>query len=113
MLKLSEAQLRQLKAAEERVFVTQVRDDLIRAEPRFEEDTRLLDRLLAAYSEAQALGFADSAAIVEFLRTEAFVPAFYRQQPVAAWLRKPGQPAQQRFLDLRAAMRAQLRREAK
>lgn len=55
------------------------------------------ERLNAAFAETKALGFTHDAPIVDFLYMDAIEPGFYKVPPVAAWLNKPGVPAEQRF----------------
>jgi hypothetical protein len=57
------------------------------------------------------LGFTDLEAIARFLRYEATAPNLYRQPAIDSWLRRPGQPVEQRFADVLVRVRSSFRRE--
>ena len=71
----------------------------------------LPDRLERAYAHAVVLGFTDADAIARFLRYEATAPNFYHQPAIDAWLRRPGQPVEQRFTDVLMRVKSGFRRE--
>jgi len=107
MLKLSEEQLRHLEQLEGNDFLVQVRDAIVQDIPSLKNEP-LMPRLQAANSHANELGLKDQAALTQFLYTEAIAPNFYLESQIDTWLRKPGQPVEQRLNDLLAAMQAQL-----
>jgi hypothetical protein len=109
MLKLSERQLDQLDQLEKLQYVGEVRKNIITEYPELGEDGTLKTRLEQAYRHAVALGFEDGAAITQLLYYEAFAPGFYRLPAINAWLTKPGQSVEQRFADLVAQMKSQLK----
>ena len=109
MLELTDAQWAALCASDERNFVATIRDDIILDDPTLANDPTLLDRLVAAYKEAKTLGFQQDKELGEFLQMEAEIPGFYRVKPIASWLRKPGRPVEDRFDDLMAVTKKNLR----
>lgn len=109
MLKLSEVQLAHLDHLEKLQYVDEVRKNVITEHPELADDRTLKTRLEQAYRHAAALGFGDGPTITQFLYYEAFAPSFYRQPPINTWLTKPGQSVEQRFADLVAQMRSQLK----
>jgi hypothetical protein len=88
-----------------------IRQQIIEAHPELAQDGTLRDRLERAYAHAVVLGFTDSDAIARFLRHEATAPDFYRQPAIDAWLRRPGQPVEQRFADVLMRVKSRLRRD--
>jgi hypothetical protein len=96
---------------DEHQYIQEVHNNLIEAHPELAGDGSLLDRLERAYAHAVVLGFTDSAAIVQFLRYEATAPNFTRQPAIDSWLRRPGQPVEQRFADVLVRVRSGFRRE--
>lgn len=96
-LQLSEATCAALKAADERNYVAAVRGDIVRDYPALADDPTLRERLNAAFARTKELGFERDALVVDFLYMEASDPGFYNAPSVAAWLNKPGVPAEQRF----------------
>jgi hypothetical protein len=111
VLKLSEEQLAQLDLLEKRQYVKEVFKNIVQEHPELASDRSLPDRLERAYAHAVALGFTDGGAITQFLYYEAFAPNFYRQAAIDAWLRKPGQPVEQRFADMIAWVKSKLRED--
>ena len=109
MLKLSEEQLAQLDVLEKRQYIKEVYKNITQEHPELSGDKSLPDRLERAYAHAVALAFTDGGAITQFLSYEAFARNFYRQPAIDAWLRKPGQPVEQRFADMIAWARSKLR----
>jgi len=107
MLRLSTGQLRHLEQLEGNDFLVQVRDAIVQDIPSLKDDP-LLPRLQTANAHAGELGLSDQAALTQFLYTEAIAPDFYLDPQIDAWLRKPGQPVEQRLNDLLATMQAQL-----
>jgi len=107
MLKLREEQLRHLEQLEGNDFLVQVRDAIVQDIPSL-KDEPLLSRLQAANDHAGELGLSEQAALTQFLYTEAIAPDFYLDPQVDTWLRKPGQPVEQRLNDLLATMQTQL-----
>ena len=89
----------------------QVLQHIIEAHPELAHDASLPDRLERAYAHAVVLGFTDGEAIARFLRYEATAPNFYRQPAIDAWLRRPGQPVEQRFADVLMRVKSRLRRD--
>lgn len=111
MLELSEEQLAQLDALEKRQYIREVYKNIIQEHPGLADDRNLPDRLERAYAHAVALGFTDGGTITQFLYYEAFAPNFYREPAIDAWLRKPGQPVEQRFADMIAWVKSRLRED--
>lgn len=111
MLKLSEEQLSQLDLLEKRQYIKEVYKNIVKEHPALAGDRSLPDRLERAYAHAVDLGFTDGGAITQFLYYEAFAPNFYRQPAIDAWLRKPGQPVEQRFADMIAWVKSRLRED--
>ena len=107
MLKLSEAQILHLEQLESNDLLVQVRDAIVQDIPSL-KDEPLLPRLQAANAHADELGLSDQAALIQFLYTEAIAPDFYLDPQIDTWLRKPGQPVEQRLNDLLTTMQAQL-----
>jgi len=100
MLELTESQWAALCASDERNYVATLREDLVLNDPKLANDPTLLDRLVAAYQEAKSLGFRQDKDLAEFLDMEAHGPGFYKTPAIAAWLRKPGAPVEDRFDDM-------------
>ena len=111
MLKLSEEQLAQLDLLEKRQYVKEVFKNIVQEHPELASDRSLPDRLERAYAHAVALAFTDGGAMSQFLYYEAFAPNFYRHPAIDTWLRKPGQPVEQRFADMIAWMKSKLRED--
>jgi len=84
---------------------------IIDTHPELAHDASLPDRLERAYAHAVVLGFTDGDAIHRFLRYEATAPNFYHQPAIDAWLRRPGQPVEQRFADVLTRVKSRLRRD--
>ncbi|KVT53059.1 hypothetical protein WK53_07910 [Burkholderia ubonensis] len=74
-----------------------MRGDIVRDYPALADDPTLRERLNAAFARTKELGFERDALVVDFLYMEASDPGFYNAPSVAAWLNKPGVPAEQRF----------------
>jgi len=91
--------------------VAHVLPHIVEAHPQLANDTSLPDRLERAYAHAVVLGFTDADAIVRFLHYEATAPNFYRQPAIDGWLRRPGQPVEQRFADVLMRVKSSLRRD--
>jgi len=111
VLKLSEEQLSHLDLLEKRQYIKEVNKNIIQEHPELGGDGSLPDRLERAYARAVDLGFTDGGAITQFLYYEAFAPNFYHQPAIDAWLRKPGQPVEQRFADMIAWVKSKLRED--
>ncbi|WP_321788593.1 hypothetical protein [Paraburkholderia sp. J94] len=109
MLELTEMEWAALQAADERTFVSVVRNDIVRVEPALVDDPNLLDRLHVAYGRAKQLGFVHDKAIVEFLYLDASVPGFYQNPSIAGWLAKPGTTGEERFEMFLSVLRAKVR----
>jgi hypothetical protein len=92
-------------------LLVQIRQHIIDMHPGLASDASLPDRLERAYAHAVVLGFTDGDAIQKFLRYEATAPNFYRQPAIDAWLRRPGQPVEQRFADVLVRVKSGLRRD--
>lgn len=107
MLELTEDQLRQLLQHEHEGFVSRARADIIREFPEVEHDG-LQQRLLVAHDRALRFGLESPAARTQFLYQEAFVPGFYEQPAIAAWLTRPGAPPEQRWRDFMALAKARV-----
>jgi hypothetical protein len=88
-----------------------IRQHIIDIHPELVHDASLPDRLERAYAHAVVLGFADADVIARFLRYEATAPNFYRQPAIDAWLRRPGQPVEQRFADVLMRVKSGFRRD--
>ena len=91
--------------------LAEIRQHIIEVHPELAIDGSLPDRLERAYAHAVVLGFTDANAIARFLRYEATAPNFYRQPAIDAWLRRPGQPVEQRFADVLMRVKSSLRRD--
>ncbi|WP_157382641.1 hypothetical protein [Burkholderia ubonensis] len=65
--------------------------------PALADDPTLRERLNATFARTKELGFKRDALVVDFLYMEARDPGFCNASSVAAWLNKPGVPAEQRF----------------
>lgn len=92
-------------------LLPEVRQYIIDIHPELAHDASLPDRLERAHAHAVALGFTDADVIARFLRYEATAPNFYRQPAIDAWLRRPGQPVEQRFADVLVRVKSGFRRE--
>ncbi|WP_322030093.1 hypothetical protein [Paraburkholderia sp. J76] len=96
-MQLTDEQWKLLKVYEDRNYVDSIRGHIVRDYPTLADDPTLRERLNAAYAETKQLGFTHDVPIGDFLYMEASEPAFYKMPVVAAWLNKPGVPAEQRF----------------
>jgi hypothetical protein len=92
-------------------LLSDIRQHIIDIHPELACDASLPDRLERAYAHAVVLGFTDADVIVRFLRYEATAPNFYRQPAIDAWLRRPGQPVEQRFADVLMRVKSGFRRD--
>ena len=92
-------------------LLSEVRQTIIGIHPELAHDASLPDRLERAYAHAVVLGFTDLDAIARFLRYEATAPNFYRQPAIDSWLRRSGQPVEQRFADVLVRVRSGFRRD--
>ena len=92
-------------------LLSEIRQHIIDVHPELAHDASLPDRLERAHAHAVVLGFTDADAIARFLRYEATAPNFYRQPAIDAWLRRPGQPVEQRFADVLMRVKSGFRRE--
>ena len=92
-------------------LLSEIRQTIIAIHPELAHDASLPDRLERAYAHAVVLGFTDLEAIARFLRYEATAPNFYRQPAIDSWLRRPGQPVEQRFADVLVRVKSGFRRE--
>lgn len=92
-------------------LLSEIRQTIIDVRPELAHDASLPDRLERAYAHAVVLGFTDLDAIARFLRYEATAPNFYRQPAIDAWLRRPGQPVEQRFADVLMRVKSGFRRD--
>lgn len=91
--------------------VAEIRQHIIDTYPELAHDASLPERLERAYAHAVVLGFTDGDALRRFLHYEATVPNFYHQPAIDAWLRRPGQPVEQRFADVLMRVKSRLRRD--
>ena len=92
-------------------LLSEIRQHIIDTHPELALDASLPDRLERAYAHAVVLGFTEPDAIARFLRYEATAPNFYRQPAIDAWLRRPGQPVEQRFADVLMRVKSGFRRD--
>ncbi len=92
-------------------LLPEIRQHIIDIHPELACDASLPDRLERAYAHAVVLGFTDLDAIARFLRYEATAPNFYRQPAIDAWLRRPGQPVEERFADVLMRVKSGFRRD--
>jgi hypothetical protein len=92
-------------------LLSEIRQTIIDIHPELANDASLPDRLERAHAHAVVLGFTDADVIARFLRYEATAPNFYRQPAIDAWLRRPGQPVEQRFADVLVRVKSGFRRE--
>ncbi|SDE46962.1 hypothetical protein [Paraburkholderia lycopersici] len=109
MLELTEKEWAALQAADERTFVSVIRNDIVKDRPELANDPQLLDRLNAAYTETKRIGFTDDRHVVQFLYLESIEPSFYQKPGIAAWLGKKGVPPEQRFDMVMDVSRVKLR----
>lgn len=107
MIELSEDQLRLLRENENAGFVSRVRAQLVAEFPDVERDG-LQQRLLAAHDRALRFGLESPESRTQFLYQEAFAPGFHEQPAIAAWLTRPGAPAEQRWRDFVALAQARI-----
>jgi len=107
-LEFTPQQVEGLCAIDAKGFVQTVKQDILRDYPGI-ASAGLTERLAAALAQARALGIEEDENLVDFLRTEALVPGFYKQPGLRRWMKKPGRPADQRFHDFMQVMRWQLR----
>lgn len=107
MIKLSEEQLRRLQALEEADFVFRVHAALVAEFPDV-ATASLPQRLLAAHERALQFGLDSPESRTQFLYQEAFAPGFHDQPAIAAWLARPGAPAEQRWRDFMALAQARM-----
>lgn len=110
-LEFTPQQVEGLCAIDAKGFVQTVKQDILRDYPGL-APAGLTERLAAALAQARAMGIEEDANLVDFLRTEALVPGFYKQPGLRRWMEKPGRPADQRFHDFMQMMRWQLRHSA-
>ncbi len=110
-LELTSQQVAGLCAIDEKGFVQAVEQDIVRDYPGLSR-AGLTERLVSALAQARAMGVDEDTNLVDFLRTEALVPGFYKQPGLRRWMEKPGRPADQRFHDFVQVMRWQLRHSA-
>ncbi|MGE8637168.1 MAG: hypothetical protein ACN6PR_00905 [Achromobacter sp.] len=110
-LELTPQQVEGLCAIDAKGFVQTVKQDILRDYPDL-SPAGLTERLAAALAQARAMGIEEDANLVDFLRTEALVPGFYKQPGLRRWMEKPGRPTDQRFHDFMQVMRWQLRHSA-
>jgi hypothetical protein len=108
MLELTEAQLRQMRQHAHAGFVNRVHAELLTAFPELAQDAGLHQRLGVAHERALALGLDSGTARTQFLYQEAFTPGFCKQQPVIAWLTRPGAAPEQRWRDFMALTQVRL-----
>lgn len=108
MLELSEQQLQQMRLHEHAGFVGRVRAELVAQFPELAGDIGLEERLHLAHDRALGFGLESAQARTQFLYQEAFVPGFYEQPAVTAWLRRPGASPEQRWRDFVALADARL-----
>jgi len=109
MLELTEKEWVALQAADERTFVSVVRNDIVKDRPELANEPQLLERLNTAYTEARRMGFTSDRHIVQFLYMESVAPGFYTKPGIAAWLGKRGVPPEQRFDMMMDVSRVKLR----
>lgn len=112
MLTLDQSQLDQLQALDANNFVAAVCDQFLeKREDRVANPGRegVLQRMTAAYRHAVELGIQSPPTLVEFLYITADAPRFWEDASIDYQLRKPGATAEQRFDELMAVMRQQLR----
>ncbi|WP_175128484.1 hypothetical protein [Achromobacter piechaudii] len=110
-LELTPQQVAGLCAIDAKGFVQAVEQDIARDYPGLSR-AGLTARLAAALAQARSMGIDEDTNLVDFLRTEALVPGFYKQPGLRRWMEKPGRPADQRFHDFMQVMRWQLRHDA-
>jgi hypothetical protein len=96
-MELTDEQWALLKVHEDHNYVAFIRGHIVRDYPALANDPTLRERLNAAFAQTRTLGFTHDAPIVDFLYMEASDPGFYKIPAIAAWLSKPGVPAEQRF----------------
>lgn len=109
-LELTPQQVAGLCAIDAKGFVQAVKQDIVRDYPGVDQ-AGLTERLDAALAQARAMRIDEDANLVDFLRTEALVPGFYKRPGLLRWMEKPGRPADQRFHDFMQVMRWQLRHD--
>lgn len=107
-LELTPQQVDGLCAIDAKGFVQTVKQDILLDYPGL-ASAGLTERLAAALAQARAMEIEEDANLVDFLRTEALTPGFYKQPGLRHWVEKRGRPADQRFHDFMQAMRWKLR----
>jgi hypothetical protein len=110
-LELTPQQVAVLCSIDARGFVQSVKEDILRDYPRLDR-SGLTIRLEGALAQARAWGIEEDANLVDFLRSEALVPDFYKQPGLRRWMKKPGRPADRRFHDFIQVMRWRARQGA-
>ncbi|WP_254220374.1 hypothetical protein [Burkholderia multivorans] len=99
MLELTGEQIAGLAEIDARGYVERVRQDLVKADSKFADDTTLSSRLWNAYVAARQLGIQSDENVEAFLHIEAYAPSFYTKPATRAWLTRPGRSPDERFHD--------------
>ena len=111
MLRLSEAQWRELQARDARQFVTAVCEKFLAERPDMAEAPgrqAVQERMQAAHDYAARVGFTSTPHIVRLMYLAADAPGIHDDPLVDAYLRKPGATPEQRLDDLIAVMNKKL-----
>jgi hypothetical protein len=111
MLKLSEAQWRELQARDARRFVEAVADQFLSKRPemlRYPGQESVMARMQAAHDHALRVGFTSTPHIVQLMHLYADGPRIHEDRLFDGYLRKPGATPEQRLDDLMAKTKNQL-----
>jgi hypothetical protein len=114
MLRLSEAQWRELQAHDARQFVAEVCRQFLDARPDMEAHpgrAAVHQRMQAAYGHAARIGFTSTPHVVRLMYLAADAPGIHDDPLVGAYLRTPGATPEQRMDDLIAVMNNKLERK--
>lgn len=112
MLKLNDAQWRELQARDARQFVMTVCHQFLGERPDMVEapgGKAVLDRMQAAHDCATRVGFTRNPHVVCLMYLAADAPGIHDDPLVDAYLRKPGAMPEQRLDDLLAVMNNKLK----
>lgn len=112
MLQLSESQWRALQVRDAHQFVASVCDQFMATRHDALDHpgkAAVLERMQGAHDAAARLGFTSTPHIVHLMYLAADAPGIYSDPLVEAYLRKPGVTPEQRFDDLLAVMKQELR----
>lgn len=108
MIELTAEQVAALADIDAKGFVERVRQDLVGEEPELADAAFLWQRLWRAFNVARGFGLREDAHLVEFLRLEAYSPAFYEKPAMRVWIKRSSNSANsadERFHDFLRVLR--------